>query len=349
MHCLALLLGIGIRIGIGLLPGLMAPAHAQTSGAVHSHVSTNTNTATNTTSTWPARPVRIIAPYAPGGVVDLLARDLGNSLGTRLGRSFIIENRPGAGGNIGLAALAKSPADGYTLGIGAANMLAANRALYRALPFDTLSDFDAVSFIGRVPFVLVVHPSVPANDLRELLAAVRATPSGYSYGSSGVGNTAHLFGELLRLRSSTNLVHVPYKSSGEALREVMTGRVQLQFITPVDLAPYLARQAVRPIALAYPTRLATLPQLATFAEQGYEGFDSPTWFGLIGPAGLPGDVVALLHREVTLALSGAEVRARLARAAIEPAEMTPAQFKRFIATEAIRWEKIVRDSGARID
>ena len=241
MHCLALILGIGIGIGIGLLPVVTKPALAQAGAAAPSAASANT------AGTWPTRPVRIIAPYAPGGVVDLLARDLGNSLGTRLGRSFIVENRPGAGGNIGLAALAKSPADGYTLGIGAANMLAANRALYRALPFDTLSDFDAVSFIGRVPFVLVVHPSVPAGNLRELLAAVRATPSGFSYGSSGVGNTAHLFGELLRLRSSTNLVHVPYKSSGEALREVLTGRLQLQFITPVDLAPYLARQAVRPI------------------------------------------------------------------------------------------------------
>ena len=341
MHCLALILGIGI----GLLPGWTRPAQAQTGSTAHSAASTNTNPP----GVWPTRPVRIIAPYAPGGVVDLLARDLGNSLGTRLGRSFIIENRPGAGGNIGLAALARSSADGYTLGIGAANMLAANRALYRSLPFDTLSDFDAVSFIGRVPFVLVVHPSVPASNLRELLAAVRATPSGYSYGSSGVGNTAHLFGELLRMRTSVNLVHVPYKSSGEALREVLTGRLQLQFITPVDLAPYLARQAVRPIALAYPARLATLPQLATFAEQGYEGFDSPTWFGLIGPAGLPGDVVALLHREVTLALSGVEVRTRLARAAIEPAEMTPPQFKQFIITEAVKWEKIVRDSGARIE
>ncbi|WP_299450157.1 tripartite tricarboxylate transporter substrate-binding protein, partial [uncultured Pigmentiphaga sp.] len=190
---------------------------------------------------YPSRPVRIIAPYAPGGTVDSLARAMGAALSSMLDKTFFVENRPGAGGNVGLTALAKAAPDGYTLGLAAANMLATNRALYRSLPFDTIKDFAPVGFIGKVPYVLVVHPSVPAKTLAELIAELKAHPDKYSYGSSGQGNTAHLFGELFKVRTGTKMVHVPYKSSGESLQDLLAGRIQLQFFTPVDLMPHIER------------------------------------------------------------------------------------------------------------
>ncbi len=298
---------------------------------------------------YPAKPVRIIAPYAPGGAVDLLAREIGNALTQKTGTSFIVENRPGAGGNIGLSALAKSPADGYTLGVGAANMMAANRFLYKSLPFDTLKDFTPVAFIGRLPFVLVVHPKIEASGLKEMIADMKAKKASYSYGSSGVGNTAHIFGELLRHRATIDFVHVPYKSSGEALRDLIAGRLQAQFITPVDLAGPIQRGAVRPLAVAAPGRLASLPNVPTFAELGFAGFESPTWFGIIAPTGVPADVLAFLNREIGEALASPELKARLTQGSLDPQQMTPEQFRTFVNGEVKKWESIVRDSRVTLE
>lgn len=298
---------------------------------------------------YPNRIGKIIAPYAPGGTVDALAREFAQAYTTSLGKTFIVENRPGAGGNIGLGVLAHAPADGYTLGIGAANMLAANRFLYSSLPFDTLKDFAPVAFIGRVPFVLVTHPGVPAQNLKELVALMKSKKSNFNYGSSGMGNTAHLFGELFKLRAGVEMQHIPYKSSGEALLEVVAGRLQMQFATPVELMPQIARGAVRPIAVAAPKRLASLPNVPTLAELGMAGFESPTWFGIIAPAGTPKEIIALLYEETRKAMSQPTVKARLAQAGVEPDDMTPDQFRAFIIDEIARWEVIVKQSGARIN
>jgi tripartite-type tricarboxylate transporter receptor subunit TctC len=298
---------------------------------------------------YPARPVKIIAPYAPGGAVDLLAREIGNALTQTLGSTFFVENRPGAGGNVGLSALAQAPADGYTLGMGAANMLAANRFVYRSLPFDTLKDFVPVGFIGRLPFVLVVHPKVQANGLKEMVAHMKATKSRYTYGSSGVGNTAHIFGELLRHRAGIELVHVPYKSSGEALRDLIAGRLEAQFITPVELAGPIQRGAVKPIAVAAPGRISALPNVPTFAELGFKGFDSPTWFGIIAPAGVPNEILNRLNREIRAALAKAELKTRLTQGSLEPQDMTPEQFRDFLRAEVKKWETIVRDSRVTLE
>jgi tripartite-type tricarboxylate transporter receptor subunit TctC len=298
---------------------------------------------------YPSKPVKIIAPYAPGGAVDLLAREISTALTQKMGATFIVENRPGAGGNIGLTALAKAPADGYTLGMGAANMLAANRYLYKSLPFDTVKDFTPVAFIGRLPFVLVVHPKVQQNDLKSLIADMKARKASYSYGSSGVGNTAHIFGELLKNRAGIDLVHVPYKSSGEALRDLIAGRLEAQFITPVELAPHIARKAVKPIALAAPKRIATLPNVPTFAELGFQGFESPTWFGVIAPAGVPNDIVNALNKDINESLARPEMKARLTQGALEPDDMTPAEFRTFVGDEVKKWESIVRDSKVTLE
>jgi tripartite-type tricarboxylate transporter receptor subunit TctC len=300
-------------------------------------------------SDYPNRTAKIIAPYAPGGTVDAMARAFAQAYTASLGKTFIAENRPGAGGNIGLGALARSPADGYTLGIGAANMLAANRWLYKSLPFDTLKDFTPVAFIGRVPFVLVVNPTVPAKDLKELVALMKSKKMNFNYSSSGVGNTAHLFGELFKFRAGVEMEHIPFKSSGEALLEVVSGRVQMQFVTPVELLPQLARGSVRPIAVAAPKRLPFLPDVPTLTELGMPGFESPTWFGIIAPAGTPKEIISRLNAETYKAMETPTVKARLEAAGVQRADMTPEQFRAFIVEEISRWEVIVKQSGTRIE
>ncbi len=298
---------------------------------------------------WPNRPVKIIAPYAPGGVTDLLARELANALTQRMGVTFIVENRPGGGGNVGLTLLAKAAPDGYTIGEGAVNSLVANRFLYRTRPFDALRDFTPIAFVGRLPFVLVSNPSVQAANLQVLVEHMKAARLSYSFGSSGIGNTAHLFGELLARRAAIDLVHVPYKSSGEALRDLIAGRVQLQFITPIELAGPIQQGLVKPLAVASPVRIASLPNVPTMDEMGYEGFDSPTWFGFIAPSGVPADIIDRLSHAMREALMEPGVRARLARGGLELQDMDPSQFKQFIAKEMIRWESIVRDANVQLD
>jgi tripartite-type tricarboxylate transporter receptor subunit TctC len=298
---------------------------------------------------YPDHPVKIIAPYAPGGTVDALSREMAVALTRALGKTFFVENRAGAGGNIGLAALAKSTPDGYTIGVGAANMLATNRALYKSLPFDTLKDFTPVGFIGNVPYVLVVHPSVPAKTLPELIALMKANPNKYSFGSSGVGNTAHLFGELFKVRAGVQMVHVPYKSSGEALQDLLAGRIQVQFFTPVDLMPQIQRGALRPIAVASPQRLPALPDVPTLGEMGLAGFDSPTWFGVIAPAGTPPAIVNFLNAQIRKSIAEPDVAQRLATAGVVPRDMSPAEFDAFIREEVVHWAEIVKLSGASLD
>ena len=298
---------------------------------------------------YPAKTVTIIAPYGPGGAVDALSRVIAQALSQKTGKSFIVENRAGAGGNIGLAAVARAPADGYTLGMGAANMLATNRALYKSLPFDTVKDFTPVGYIGSVPFLLVVHPSVPAKNLKELVALLKAKPDAYSFGSQGVGNTAHLFGELLNKRTGARMVHVPYKGGAQAIQELIGGRVQVLFSTLLDITPQVQAGSVRPIALAASSRAATLPNVPTFGEEGMPGFDAPTWFGLIAPAGTPADIVAFLNGEMKNAFANPEARSRLVKLGLEPGYMTPAEFRSFILSELGKWERIVKESGTHME
>jgi tripartite-type tricarboxylate transporter receptor subunit TctC len=300
-------------------------------------------------SPYPNKPVKFIAPYATGGTVDALTRAFAQAYSVGLHGTFVVDNKAGAGGNIGLTALAKSPPDGYTLGLAAANMLATNRWLYKALPFDPAKDFAPVAFIGRVPLVLIVNNDIAAKTLPELVALMKSKTMEFNFGSSGIGNTAHLFGELFKTTAGVQMVHVPYKSSGEALQELLSGRLQLMFITPTELMPQLARGAVRPIALAGPDRISAMPDVPTFTELGMAGFETPTWFGIVAPAGTPSDIVETLNRQTREAMSRPEVKARLEQIGATPQDMSPAQFHAFIEQEAARWEKIVKQSGIRID
>ncbi len=298
---------------------------------------------------YPNKIGKIIAPYSPGGTVDALAREMALALTNALGKSFIVENKPGAGGNVGLAALAKAPKDGYTLGIGAANMLITNRFVYPSLPFDTLKDFVPIAFIGRVPFVLVVNKSVKAENIRELIALVKLKQELYNFGSSGIGNTGHLYGELLKIKTGIEMQHIPFKSSGEATQELVTGRIQIQFGTPIEVMPHIIKGSIKAISVAGAQRLALLPSTPTLSEFGIFGFESPTWFGLIAPTGTPKEVINLLNNEIQKALKSTLLKQRLEQSGLEPQYMTPEQFSLFLNEEINKWEQIVKSSDLKIN
>ena len=298
---------------------------------------------------YPNRIGKIIAPYAPGGTVDTLAREIAQALTISLGKSFIVENKPGAGGNVGLSAIAKAPKDGYTLGIGAANMLITNRFVYQSLPFDTLKDFIPIAFIGRVPFVLVTNRNVKAENIKELITLIKLKQDLFNYGSSGVGNTGHLYGELLKSKAGIDMQHIPFKSSGEAIQEVVSGRIQIQFGTPIELMPHITKGTIKALAVAGPQKLTYLPSVPTMGESGYSGFDSPTWFGVIAPTGTPKEIISLLNLETKKALSTPSIKTRLDQAGVETQYMTTDQFASFMQDEISRWENIVRSSDLKIN
>jgi tripartite-type tricarboxylate transporter receptor subunit TctC len=298
---------------------------------------------------YPSKVVKVIVPAGTSGTMDLLGREFALAFNTQLGKPFIVENKAGAGGNIGMGLLARAPSDGYTIGLGAANALAANPFLYTSVPFDSQKDFAPIAFIGRMQFVLVAQQSVPADNLKDLIALMKAKKTNFNFGSSGVGNTAHLFGELLKQRAGIEMEHIPFKSSGEAIQELVAGRIQLQFASPAEVMPQIKRGLLKPIAVASSSRVDLLPHTPTLSELGYPGFESPTWFGILAPAGTPKEIISLLNQEAKIATQQANVKTRLAQAGVEPAYMTPEQFKTFIAEEMKRWELIVKQSGARLN
>ena len=298
---------------------------------------------------YPNKIGKIIAPYAPGGTVDTLAREIAQAFTISFGRSFIVENKPGGGGNVGLAALAKAPKDGYTLGIGAANMLITNRFVYQSLPFDTLKDFIPVAFIGRVPFILVTNRNIKVESIRELILLMKHKQDLFNYGSSGVGNTGHLYGELLKIKAGIEMQHIPFKSSGEAIQEVVSGRIQIQFGTPIELMPHIIKGTIKALAVAGSQRLSYLSTVPTLSESGYTGFESPTWFGVIAPSGTPKEIIALLNLEMKKALITPSIKARLDQAGVETQYMTTEQFSLFMQDEIVKWEHIVKSSDMKIN
>ena len=298
---------------------------------------------------YPNKIGKIIAPYSPGGTVDTLAREIAQAFTISFGKSFIVENKPGGGGNVGLAALAKAPKDGYTLGIGAANMLITNRFVYQSLPFDTLKDFIPVAFIGRVPFILVANRNIKVESIRELISIMKQKQDHFNYGSSGIGNTGHLYGELLKIKAGIEMQHIPFKSSGEAIQEVVSGRIQIQFGTPIELMPHIVKGTIKPLAVAGSQRLTYLSTVPTLNESGYTGFESPTWFGVIAPSGTPKEIISLLNLETKKALITPSIKARLDQAGVEAQYMTSEQFSAFMQDEIVKWENIVKSSDIKIN
>lgn len=297
---------------------------------------------------YPAKPIRLIVGYTPGGATDIVARLLATKLQEALGQTVIVENKPGAGSNIASELVAKSAPDGYTLLVGSiAN--ATNMVVYKNLGYDTLRDFAPVTQLMSAPSVLAVHPSFPAKNLQELIALAKRDPGKYAFASSGSGGSPHLAGEMLKLRAGIDLIHVPYKGAAPALSDLLGGQVQMAFQTALSAVPHLQSGQLRAVAVAANKRLAQLPNVPTMAEAGLPDFEVSSWNGLFAPAKTPPEIVARLHAEAVKALTTPDLREKLNAQGAEAVGSTPEEFRAYIRAEIEKWGKVVRASGARVD
>ncbi|MBK8738050.1 MAG: tripartite tricarboxylate transporter substrate binding protein [Betaproteobacteria bacterium] len=298
---------------------------------------------------YPARPIRLVVPFPPGGAVDFYARVVQQPLSEALGQQLVIDNKAGASGMVGAEIVAKSPPDGYTLLLGNIASLAINVGLYPKMPYDPLKDLTPIVRTVDVNYVLVVHPSVPANSVPELVAYARANPGKLSYGSAGSGSLPHLGTELFKARTGTDIVHVPYKGGGPMVTDLLGGNVQMVIGDQANLMPHVQSGKLRALAVATSKRSPNFPNLPTIAESGLPGYDSTAWQGLAGPAGLPPDVVKRLNEAFNAVMAMPAVREKLTGGGLEVVGGPPEQFARFIAAEITKWTKIAKDVGAKVD
>lgn len=298
---------------------------------------------------YPSKPIRLIVPFAPGGLADTSARAVAEKLGQRLGQSVVVENRSGASGNIGMQAVAQSAPDGYTLVLGFDGTVVINPHVFSKTGFDVLNDFAPVTKLGDAVLLLVAHPSVPAKNIRELIAHERSKPGSLSYGTSGTGGTPHLAGELLNQRTGTKLVHVPYKGGGQAVIDVVSGQIPLVFTAVASAQQHVKSGKVTGIGVSSGKRAASLPDVPTFAESGLSDFVVDSWVGILAPARTPKAIVDRLQRELAEVLKDAEVRSRYETLGIEPVGNTPEQFAAQIRADLARWEKVVRQAGIKVE
>jgi tripartite-type tricarboxylate transporter receptor subunit TctC len=295
---------------------------------------------------YPSRPVRIVVPFSPGGATDVLARLVGQKLSERSGQPVLIENRAGAGGNIGADQVAKSAPDGYTLLLGGVPH-AISASLYSKLPYDLARDLAAVAEVASFPSAIVLHPSLPAQSVKELIALARARPGRLSFGSAGNGSPNHLALELFQTMASVSMVHVPYKGSGQLVGDLLAGQVQLASMgLPVSI-PHVQSGKLRAIAVTGTARSSLLPDVPTVGEAGLPGFEVTSWYGVFAPAGLPADIVVKLNAEIGSAVTTPEVKERLAALGAEPSLKAPDQFGRYVREQITKWAKVVKDSGAK--
>jgi tripartite-type tricarboxylate transporter receptor subunit TctC len=295
---------------------------------------------------YPARPVRFIVPFAAGGSTDIIARALGAKLTETLGQTFIVDNRPGGGTVIGTETVARSPADGYVLLVVPAPFTI-NPSLLPKLPYDPLADFTPITLINTTPLVLVVNPSVPARNVRELIALAKSRPGMLNYGSSGTGGSNHLAGELFQAMAGVKMVHVPYKGNAPALTDLVGGHVDLIFNGLTSAYPLIKSNKLRPLAVTSIKRSAVLPEMPTLDESGLKGFEATAWNGLAGPAKTPPEVVERLSGAVRKVLANPDMRERLKSEGSDPVGSTPAEFAKFLRDEITKWAKVIKLSGAR--
>jgi tripartite-type tricarboxylate transporter receptor subunit TctC len=298
---------------------------------------------------WPTKPVRIIAPFAPGGSADTLGRIVAQKLTETLKENFVVENRPGAGGVIGSEAVAKAPPDGYTLVVSGVASHAVAPALPRGTPYDPVKDFTHIALFGGPPAVLVVNPNVPAKDLKEFVALLKKEPGKYSYGSPGNGTHGQLVAELFKQLAGVDMQHVPYKGASGAITDLIAGHIPAASTTLSTAAGQIHGGKARALALSTANRLPDYPDVPTYAEMGYKDLVAVIWFSLSGPAGLPSEIVEKLNAEVRKALDSPDARNRLRPEGIEPGKLTAAEFTRFVETEVKRWAPVVKASGAKND
>ena len=298
---------------------------------------------------YPAKAIRYVVPFPAGGPLDIVARAIGQELNKSWGQAVVIDNRPGAGGNIGADLVAKAPADGYTILMGAVSTHAINVTLYNKLPYDPIRDFAPVTLITSVPNVLVVHPSVPANNVKELIALAKSRPGQLNFASGSTGSAGHLAGELFNSMAGVRMTHIPYKGAAPAVVDLMAGHVSLMFDNMSSALPNIKATRVRALAVTTLKRSPLLPQLPTISDAGLRGFDIATWFGIFAPAGAPPDIVARLNGEIVRILHTPEMKERLALLGAEPIGNKPDEFAAFVKAEIPKYAKVIQASGARAD
>jgi tripartite-type tricarboxylate transporter receptor subunit TctC len=295
---------------------------------------------------YPERPVTIVVGFPPGGPSDVLARVIARKLGELLGQPFVVDNRPGAGGNVAGEVVAHAEPDGYTLLMGNNSILATNASLYTKIGFDPVKDFSPISLIGSQANILVVNPNVPAHTMGELIDLAKANPGKLNFASSGFGAAAHLAGELFKTMAQIDIVHVPYKGAGPALQDVISGQDQMMFATAASVVGMIKSGQVRALAVTTLKRTAILPDIPTVDELGLKGFEATTWHGLVAPDGTPKDVIATLHRAVVAALNDPEVRHLLNELGVDIVGDSPEEFSAYIQTEIPKWAEVIKASGA---
>ncbi len=298
---------------------------------------------------YPNRPVKLIVPFPPGGGNDVIGRVIAQKLTDRWGQNVVVENRAGANGIVGLQALMQTPADGYTLAVGAAGPLAVNPSLYARLPYDPLKDFTPITNLVNFPLLLVTHPAVAARNTRELVALAKSRPGQLSYASPGSGNSGHLAGELFNTMAGVQTVHIPYKGQGPALTDLLAGQVQMLYSSIPSVIQQVRNGQLRAIAVGSATRLPSLPDIPTIAESGVPGYEAYSWVGLIAPANTPADIVRKIHRDVSEILKDKEVADKLNQQGALPVGDTPEEFSLYIRNEIAKWGKVVRDANIKAD
>jgi tripartite-type tricarboxylate transporter receptor subunit TctC len=298
---------------------------------------------------YPTKAIRFIVTFPPGGSSDLIARALAPVLSDRLRQQVLVENRPGAGGNIGMEIVAKAAPDGYTMGLGAAGALAANVSLYPKMSYDPVKDFAPVSNVAFVPFLLIANPSLPANNLQELVALASAKPGELMLGYGGNGTAMHLAGELFKLMAKVQLVNVPYKGSGPAAVDTMGGQLPLAMVDVASAITQVKAGRLKALAVTTAKRISAAPGVPTFAEAGLPGYEAIGWFGVVMPAGTPPYIVGRMNAELVAALKRQDMRERVIAAGAEPSPSTPEEFGALIRSEIVKWAEVVKASGAKLD
>ncbi len=298
---------------------------------------------------YPNKPVRVVVTFPPGGSADAVVRSLVPRLTDRLGQQVVVDNRPGAGGNIGLAVVAKAPADGYTLGVGAAGALAANSSLYAQMPFDPVKDFKPVTMLAAIPFVIVGHPSTGAKSLGELIALAKAQPGKLSIAHGGNGTAMHLSSQLFMQMAGVSIPEVPYKGSGPAALDVLGGQVPLAVVDLPSALQHIRVGKLIAFAVTSPKRLPQLPDVPTASESGLAGYDSTGWFGVVAPAGTPAPVIQRLNAEITAALRDDAIQSALRAQGVEPAPTSAEGFEAYIQSETAKWARVIKAANIKLD
>lgn len=297
---------------------------------------------------YPTKPIRFVVPFAPGGGTDVLARLVAPKMSESLGKQVIVENRTGAGGNLATEHVAKSPPDGYTILLAYIGPMAVSPSLYSKLGFDPVKDFSAVSLMATIPLVLVVHPSLPARSVRELIALAKSKRGQMSYGSGGTGTAQQLAGELFNLLAGTTIIGIPYRGGAPATVAVLTGEVQVLFTGALAVFPHVKAGRLRALAVTTSERLPSAPELPTVQEAGVKGFEVVSWNGVVAPAGTPAPVIQKLNSSIADALRATDVRQRLHSQGLQIVASTPQHFEQFIKAELAKWAKVVRAAGIKI-